>query len=270
MKPLSTEPLTGNKPLDEALWNLPEIIHKAPGRFLYSAKETLTKGDYYLLGINPGGDPLEEYEPLTYEIPKWFAKSDNAFLNEKWKPCKLLGQAPYQLDVQTLCKKIGKDIDEYIDEDIDKYTRNVCASNLYFVRTKEESCLKFFLKTLGLNKSNFWGVHKVVLDIVKPACILVIGIGVYDEIKELLGFPKKHTSYEKRSFNERDKLYWYVCDGHYPGSDTPLTLIGIPHPSSKRSSLPLSKCPETMDSIKKECSIAVKKYRQWAKLEEQR
>ena len=210
--------------LCKALCNLPNGILEHSGRFLYSDISTLREHDpklnklnYYILGINPAGEP-DDYHILRDEISQWFTKNQNAFIDEPWPPTNIIkGNDPYQLDVKELCRTIGED------------TCKVCASNLIFERSNGSKNLKCSKLNPSFVRNVYWPVHKAVMDIVKPNIIFVFGITAYKIVYGILKIEcglrpkiKKHSGCSNKIF--------YMDEG-YSKDGQPLKLFGIPYPN---------------------------------------
>jgi hypothetical protein len=202
-------PLDRHTRLYEALLFLPESVRNAPGDFLNSDLSTLRKGDFYLLGYNPGGEPGDYsiegaiHQCTTGEIHNWPAENWNAYLDEEWGSEK--GEHLIQRNVQTLCKSIGVDL------------RQICASNLIFIQSRNEGALK------EKNPEIFLPVHEAVLDIVRPRCILVFGLKTYYIVKSLLGLDEKRVF---RGANGK-VISFRVANGQY--RNQPMKLVGFRH-----------------------------------------
>ena len=231
--------------LYDALCKLRNILD-APGRFLYSDISTLREGNFYLLGHNPDVD-LNENPKLSDEIRKWSAKSKNAFLDESWEN-RPDGEYTIQKRVQELCKYV---VDK--DLDLDTSTRQVCASNLFFGRSKSATTLA------ERDPESFWPVHRAVLDIVQPVCILAIGAGknkdnTYRIVKDLLGFSDiKDIIFP----SGHENCSCFVVEGHYQSKrlNQQIKLIGVPDFS--RFVLDI----QALEWIAKECRKSVTKSR---------
>jgi len=206
-----------------------QSILNSSGRFLYSEVSTLKKGDFYLLGYNPGGNPLKETKTFLEDINTWgpssepnqSTKSYNAYLDEKWPPWsgELPGNSHFQRNVKNLCKAI------------DICPRKVCTSNLFFIRS--EDATSHDNKWLGNEyKSVHWRVHKEIIEIVKPSYVIAIGRNTYNIIKQFLGFKDKDL-FPSGVYNRGKECYCYVADGKYQYRDEKemrgMRLIGLPH-----------------------------------------
>ena len=248
-------PLAKHEQLYEALCSLPYCVLYAPGRFLYSELFTLDdEGDFYILGHNPGGDPdkhPDDYpDSLLTDIRKWGVNSTkpyNAYLYEIWPPwCNIQpGNSKYQLNAQTLCDAIGINL------------RQVCASNLFFVRSEgidshekwrdkliasclnnsiKKECNRLYVKKVKDSyNSVHWRVHKEILELVKPRCIIAINTTAYNIIRKLLGFKQNKDKTLRLSGvkNRGKECNCYVAEGKYPYKDRKdgrelSLLIGLP------------------------------------------
>ena len=96
------------------------LIENKDGEVIYSSKDTLKKGKYYFLGLNPGG---EGFISIKNHLNNFSLKTDNSFFDDSWNNCEK-GKAPLQLRDQYLFEKI-------LNYDL----RNVFATNLIFETT---------------------------------------------------------------------------------------------------------------------------------------
>lgn len=170
-------------PVYAALQSLPLEMQGASSRFLYSCGATLAPGKYYLLGYNPGGNPDVIKQPFHSEAVTWENNTTNTYLDEKWQKGEFEGQAPYQLNVQALCRAVGVDV------------RKVCATNWFFVRSLSAAQLK------GCTPEMFFPVHSAIIEIVQPEVVFAVGLDTYKIIKKFFqfeqsgSFPSGHSSW---------------------------------------------------------------------------
>ena len=135
-----------------------------PGRLLYSGIGTLAPGKVYMLGYNPGGDPEAEKDSPKAHLAKLASlRPDwNEYMDGVWYPggraCPA-GEAPLQRRVQALLRGIGLT------------TRSVLASNLIFVRSRDQVRLDDALRLV----ERCWAVHRSLLELTRPQTILCIG-----------------------------------------------------------------------------------------------
>lgn len=180
---------------------------KRPGSVLYSKPDTLNKGIFYLLGFNPGGDDKISIEK---NLEKWLSKPINAYLEEKWEN-RDKGEHHLQKRVKYLFEKLNINLEE------------VCASNLIFFLSKDQSRVEY-----KKNANLCWPVHKYVLNIVNPKVIIAFGNGnakspysylkkfVYDIKEKDLLFPSGHGTWKCKAFRVNN--------------DSELKMvIGLPH-----------------------------------------
>ena len=131
------------------------------GKVLYSSINTLKKGPVYLLGYNPGGDPAKESMTLAEHVsqspPDW-----NEYVDAEWMPRGIrcpAGQALLQRRVRWLLEQLGLQ------------TREVCASNLIFGRSKSQADLS----NEQMLADCCWPIHEWIMEQVQPRMILCIG-----------------------------------------------------------------------------------------------
>lgn len=131
------------------------VLNKS-GTVLYSASNTLVKGDVYILGLNPGGVDGPSIAQDLSVLPN---KSHNSYLDESWgNRVDADGQAPLQKRLNGLVNAIGADL------------RNVCASNLIFMRSQSAKGIDF-----PKDADTCWPVHEKILGIVQPKLIIAFG-----------------------------------------------------------------------------------------------
>jgi hypothetical protein len=203
-----------NNILESLIIKLDETgISDLPGGFLYSGIDTLTPAKAYMLGYNPGGDdkmetnsPKAHLQELMRRAPDW-----NEYLDGVWYPggrrCPV-GRAPLQTRVQALLTGIGLS------------TRSVCASNLIFVRSRDQA---------GLSQASqfaekCWAVHRLLLEQVQPQAILSIGGGkVFDFI---VSHGRLLSPVEQRASGHGD---WQCQATRVAIGNRAYNLISLPH-----------------------------------------
>lgn len=177
------------------------------GTILYSAAETLSPGDIYILGLNPGGDSGLTIAQCLNVLPQ---KTDNAYLDEKWENRAgkyEIGEAPLQGRINWLVTALGYDV------------RRVCASNLVFMQSRDANGIDF-----PKDADLCWPVHEQILKIVRPKLVLAFGnssVSPYSYLHQLFGgneetVPSGHGSWECRGF-----------EAEIAGSK--LHVAGLPH-----------------------------------------
>jgi hypothetical protein len=119
---------------DELLGKLEETgLADKSGALLYSSIKTLSPGPLYLLGYNPGGDPEEETKTVRDHL-RWVKSNPNwnEYICGEWTPGGNPlgpGEAPMQKRVRALVEGVGL------------RTGDVCASNLIFIRSRDDGKL---------------------------------------------------------------------------------------------------------------------------------
>jgi hypothetical protein len=214
-----------NQTVYKALQTLPQEMQNASSRFLYSSGATLAPGRYYLLGYNPGGDPAAINQPFQNEMLTWEDNTANAYLDEKWRRGEREGEAPYQRNVQALCRAVGADV------------REVCATNWFFVRSPSATLLK------GYTPETFFPVHNAIMEIVQPKVVFAVGLNTYRIVKkffrfeQVCSFPSGHGS-------------WPCLVAQRQYQQMPQKLIGFPH----FSRYALCKHKNVLSRVAQECS----------------
>lgn len=176
-----------------------EKITKMSGCILYSSVDTLKKGEFYFLGVNPGGEGSSR---VTFD-PTY---TKNAYLDKSWSNNQgnYEGRlAPLQQRVIKLFETFGVDIED------------VCASNLIFQQTQDISQLA---DIYGYADDCF-SIHRYIIEeVVKPKFIVSMGKIVFDYFLERQGytysheFPAGHARWSIRIATQGDR-----------------TLINLPH-----------------------------------------
>ncbi|MBN1217177.1 MAG: hypothetical protein JXA99_17285 [Candidatus Lokiarchaeota archaeon] len=186
--------------------HLKEILSES-GAVLYSSGETLKKGDYYILGLNPGGN---EGPTIKTSLDEILTYKDNAYLDENWsnKNNYGVGGHPLQRNMQKLSKYLNFKL------------REVCASNLIFVRSKNQNqCDR--RKLAGI----CWEVHKLILKIVKPKVLIVFGKETFDIIRYKQIFDDVSDLEPLNSGHGKWKCYF----SKIILKNREILLIGLPH-----------------------------------------
>lgn len=184
-----------------------------PGAFLYSDRSTLVPGKIYMLGYNPGGDP--EVETNTPKVHLQYLQSldrdHNEYLDGVWYPggrrCGA-GDAPLQRRVQRLLKGVGLNV------------RSVCASNLIFVRSRDQARLS------GASRlaEKCWAVHRFLMEQIQPQAILSIGGGkVFDFIAAHGKLVSPIELYASGHGN------WQCQSAHVDFGTCTVKLVSLPH-----------------------------------------
>lgn len=183
-----------------------------PGRLLYSGLGTLRPGSLYLVGLNPGGDPILEPDSpaqhlnmLRQRAPDW-----NEYIDGVWYPGgrrMAPGQAPMQRRVRALLEGVGFPV------------RSVCAANMIFLRAASERDLGDAERLAR----QCWPVHREILRIVRPSAMICLGNRAFDlaaasgaAVLKRQSFPSGHGDWQCQSVTMTLE-------------DRRIRLIGLPH-----------------------------------------
>ena len=95
---------------------IPASLKDCSGKVFYSGRKAFeSPSPVYILGINPGGDPLrlrgETVVKHTKTVLACKRYDWSAYKDERWRSDR--GSAPFQMRVKHLCSKIGVDLRGY-------------------------------------------------------------------------------------------------------------------------------------------------------------
>jgi len=229
-----------DKDLDELLKRITadlECWKGKSGDVFYSGRSTLVQGDFYLMGLNPGGNLEKEPHPLTIadSLKNWRNKSESwsEYECERWKRGEILlgpGEAQHQKNVVYLCNEVLK-----------RDVRSVFSANAVFLRTPTAGGLPEDEVDNGLY-SKCWQVHKRLISIIQPGVIVCIGNGVggynsssFKLIAQWLKIEQEPKAQSRRcgkriaSVRSFDKPIT-ICPEE-GGQTIRCGVIGVPHPS---------------------------------------
>lgn len=184
-------------------------LHKS-GATLYSEPRTLRRGQVYLLGTNPGGgdEGKNTIEDALIALPM----QGNAYLDEIWDTGRAAGEAVLQRRVKNL-----------LEDGLGLQTRDVCATNLVFQRTKRVAGLSFREAADAC-----WPIHEHLLDVVQPRLVVAFGNSTQSayaylakklpKLTEIPAIKAQHGDWECRGF-------------HTTWQGRPMRVVGLPHMS---------------------------------------
>ena len=143
---------------------IPAALLPRSGKVFYSGRSAFSKqSSIYMLGVNPGGDPVESVSETvaSHTAAVWSEYADDwsAYRDEAWKGFKpgTYGMAPRILH---LCEKL------------DMNPGQVPASNLVFARSRREADMGAEMKVLA---NMCWPFHEFVIQQVRPRVVLCFG-----------------------------------------------------------------------------------------------
>ena len=178
------------------------------GSVLYSPIDTLSKGKFYLLGINPGGSDFESIDDQLKKSPGEIKSQ----YNTNWSESK--DNTEYRTPLQTRIISLFKNV-----ADIDK----ICASNLIFFRSKSEEELRKNDVTFRDMEEMCWPVHQFILKIVDPEVIITFGKSPYLFVSEMLQMEELPGKSMQAGHST-----WKIRIGQSRNGE-PKYIIGFPH-----------------------------------------
>jgi hypothetical protein len=141
------------------------------GCTLYSGLDTLCKGDFYFLGLNPAVDKSNvRINRIQYREGPW-----SAYLDQCWRCAQagerlcehynntgsLLSPKPHQKRVVRLMAKLGAE------------PRKVMATNCIFLESTDAKSLDSRTQELW---ERHWPIHQSLLDLIRPKIIVCLGL----------------------------------------------------------------------------------------------
>lgn len=170
--------------------HIPSELNDESGAVFFSGRDAFTgPKDLYVLGLNPGGNPVERPDEtigwhtdvVLHDKPdRWSEYSCERWLvrGRYYKP----GEGGIQPSIVHLIQKLGYD------------PREVPASNVVFTRTKDEASLH----KKDLLANTCWQFHREVITHLKPKLILCMGRGAEDILKNKTNAVRKGRSFPRR------------------------------------------------------------------------
>lgn len=211
----------------------PELCAK-PGAALLSGAATIVAGKFYVMGINPGGDP----KVITASIGENFAPADgaSAYTDECWN--KQCGDDPecehmengrvrpeawvrHQRNMIALAKMLGHETPATLP-----------SVNAIFGRSTRLATLK---EQTGIDAWTWWQgcwpVHQELLEIVRPAAIITLGYGMNTSAFGFLAALAKPETIKRVGDDNRRGGKTFTCRLDLNDSTLEMHVIGVPHPS---------------------------------------
>jgi len=216
-----------------------ERWHGESGGVFYSGRSTLKQGDFYLMGLNPGGNPDKIHVSINESLKQWKGEKDpnwSAYIDENWvsdeeddKDKK--GNARHQVRVRDFCERLLR-----------KDVRTIFSANALFVRTSKEAHLRNKRpEDYRLLHDDSWKVHQRVLSIVRPKIVVCLGNGPnssFAKLREWLNVlpqdvkdphfpnPKRGRNFYIRWFDKPTKP-----ESGQETNSFDFRVVGVPHPS---------------------------------------
>ncbi len=192
---------------------------KEPGCVLNSGWDTVSPGEIYVLGLNPGGNP-ENFGSIASHIEATPGGPWSGY-DDCWNT--LPGRHPHQLRAKKYIFTLGFE------------HRYVLATNAYFTTSKDARDLALITSRMGWESANafapYWEVHKLLLSIVRPKLILCLGNSdtpngsSFAALRAAMGLNGERGE----SQNYRDGKYFVAVAPWDLTSN--VFVAGVPHPS---------------------------------------
>lgn len=198
--------------LDDLLGMVEESLHDRSGAVFHSGPSAFTKpAALYLLGLNPGGDPVKQREKtVARNIAKLRSREPwawSSFADESWRK-RPKGTHGAQPRVLHLLKRLELD------------AHAVPASNVVFVRTARES-------DLAAEKDRLlplcWRVHAALIERLSVRVVACFGRTAGKWVREQLGAAKKVDEFVERNDRKWRSSTHATSDG--------LRVVTLTHPS---------------------------------------
>ncbi len=203
------------------------------GAVMLSGPATIAPGRFYIMGLNPGGDP----EELPASIDENLAPPDggSSYTDECWhKPCKDKrdcehlkngrlqpdSRVRHQLNMIRLAAILGH-----------ATPATLPSANAIFGRSESLAMLK---KQSEFDGGTWWRacwpVHQALLNVVRPTAIITLGYGMNTSAFGFLHQLASGAEIEKVGVSRRDGKT-FSCRLDLCASTLETRVIGVPHPS---------------------------------------
>jgi len=187
------------------------------GWLLYSSFSTLKKGDFYTLGLNPGGG-TEDTQTIRQCVDQLHEQKKNDYLEDDWgKGYSTDGKPNHPL------QRHYRELFDLLNVDV----RSVCASNLIFTRSRDQGG-SGYPQIADL----CWPVHQMIIDIVDPSILLVFGnsLSSPSPYRYLFDLHKSQRGVEpKEECVASGHGKWSCRSFVFDLQGRPRIVIGIPH-----------------------------------------
>lgn len=191
---------------------IPKTLTAESGKVFYSGRSAFSKeSPLYILGVNPGGDPLnhptETVASHTRQVLTELPDDWSAYRDEVWEgaPPGTYGMAPRVL---------------HLFEQLKLQPGLVPASNLFFVRSRREEHTKKRQASLA---ELCWPFHAEVINALRPRVILCLGGTAGKYVRKRLGATRLAAQFTEQN-NRRWKSQTFI-------SPADIRVVVATHPS---------------------------------------
>jgi len=194
-----------------ALDAIPASLLPRSGKVFYSGRAAFSAHSrLYIVGLNPGGDPVAQATETIYADRLKFREGSawwSEYADESWcgAPPGTWGMAPRVLH---MLASLGLD------------PRSVPASNVVFIRSSTEA-------TLRAEKADLlracWPVHQAVIDMLGVQVLVCFGGTAGRWVREQLGAWKRVDAYQETNGRRWRSEAHRACDGRM--------VLTLTHPS---------------------------------------
>lgn len=188
------------------------------GATLYSEPHTVAPGAVYLLGTNPGGD--SEGKPpigqLLDRLEQGESSGNDYYDDESW-------DTPQSRQLQGTIRAI-------LDVVAPGEQRNVCASNVVFVRSRTVKDLEEKTEGFWQLAEACWPCHAYLLELIRPKLLVTYGNGAgsaYDFVTHKLRQHTRGDVVSEPSDCGKTLLFKRTVDLGWGE----VRIVGLPHPS---------------------------------------
>ena len=180
-------------------------LQRKPGNIIYSGYETLSPGDYYFLGMNPGRhvddkNPKED-QIIAKLIKKKEHPEENEYFDGIWGNEKKPGIHRHQKNIKSFFECLEIDL------------RTVFSTNLCFQRSPGKSKYPGGPEQMKDDIEKFWPIHEYLLSVVQPKVIICNGADARDFFKRMM----KPTNIETKELPKKFQGNYQKCT-YYAGN----------------------------------------------------
>ena len=197
-------------PIASALDRLPSELLGRSGRVFYTGNEAFAgPRSLYLLGLNPGGDPVDQREEtIEADLAQQRARNEpwSAYADDRWH-----GAQPGKWGLQ---QRVLHMLDRLCLD-----PRDVPASNVVFVRTRAETDLRAEKAAL---LEACWPVHEAVIETLRIKVVVCFGSTAGRWVRDRTG-----ASRQIDQFVEGNSRGWKSFTHEAPSG---LAVVTVSHP----------------------------------------